>query len=698
MLNKIAIAAAAVAGVSAAETGANPIRRVVTLMQDMQKEIEAEGKKEDDLYRKFKCYCSGNTENLSKAGEEAAAQIEELTAKVKEEKAEKKQLVEELKQHKSDRANAKQDLAKASKIREKEHEAYLAAAGDTKENIDATNQAIGALEKGMAGNSFIQSPVASKLKALIQRSESIQEKMDQSDRETLMNFLQASGDYAPASGQIVGILKNMKDEMDKSLGGIVADEESAAKSFVDLKGAKQKEIALATSAIESKTQRQGELAVSIVQNENAKADATADLDDTQKFLANLSVTCKEKDAEYDVRVKTRNEEIQSISEAISVLNDDDALDVFKASLSKPKAVFLQKDISKSEKAKAILKSIAAQTQKVKNPALMLLTHTMISKLNGLQREGTSVDFSSVIKMVDDMVALLKKEQADDEGHQDWCNGEFHSSEVEQKDTESKVASLESSMSEMADEIKALGEKLANLDAEIKALDKSVAESTTQRKQEHADFTDKVQLNEAAVQLIFKAKNRLQKFYNPDMYKEQKAAAEFVQIAAESEVAIKKHSLRGAAKIADVNEPEPQPETWNGDYQSKGKKSNSVMALMDMLTKELETEIQEAEHDEKTAQKEYAQLLLDAQETRASNVKSVTDKTKAKADMETRLEDEKTKHIVASDQLETVKAYVADLHNSCDFILANFEIRRAARTAEVESLVNAKAVLNGANFK
>lgn len=67
-------------------------------------------------------------------------------------------------------------------------------------------------------------------------------------------------------------------------------------------------------------------------------------------------------------------------------------------------------------------------------------------------------------------------------------------------------------------------------------------------------------------------------------------------------------------------------------------------------------------------------------------------------METRLEDEKTKHIVASDQLETTKAYIADLHNSCDFILANFEIRRAARTAEVESLANAKSVLNGANFK
>ena len=37
---------------------ANPIRKVVTLLQDMQKELEAEGKKEEELYNKFMCYCT----------------------------------------------------------------------------------------------------------------------------------------------------------------------------------------------------------------------------------------------------------------------------------------------------------------------------------------------------------------------------------------------------------------------------------------------------------------------------------------------------------------------------------------------------------------------------------------------------------------------------------------------------------------
>jgi len=261
MLTKAVAASALVASAAAAKSdsqaAANPIRRVVTLMQDMQKEIETEGEKEDDLYKKFECYCSGNTENLSKAGEDAASQIEDLNAKVKAEKAEKKQVVEELKQHKVDRANATQDLEKATAIRKKENETYLAEAGDTQTNIEATKGAIKALEAGMGATAFIQTPAAGQLKSLIKSSAA--ENIDSSDRETLMNFLQANGDYVPASGQIVGILKNMLDEMDKSLGGIVKDEDDAASSFKALKAAKQKEIALATGAVETKTQRSGEL-------------------------------------------------------------------------------------------------------------------------------------------------------------------------------------------------------------------------------------------------------------------------------------------------------------------------------------------------------------------------------------------------------------------------------------------------------
>merc|ERR1719420_2132287 len=79
---------------------ANPIRKVVTLLQDMQAEITAEGEKEKDLFDKFMCYCNGNTDGMSKSAEEAAQRITELKAKLEAETAEKTGLDQELMRHK----------------------------------------------------------------------------------------------------------------------------------------------------------------------------------------------------------------------------------------------------------------------------------------------------------------------------------------------------------------------------------------------------------------------------------------------------------------------------------------------------------------------------------------------------------------------------------------------------------------------
>merc|ERR1719486_1026846 len=117
-------------------TEANPIRKVVTLLQDMQKEIEAEGEKEKGLYDKFMCYCDGNTDGMSKSAEEATQSITELKSKLEAEKAEKSQLDQELIQHKTDRESAKADLETATSIREKEHAEFAASTGDQKADLD----------------------------------------------------------------------------------------------------------------------------------------------------------------------------------------------------------------------------------------------------------------------------------------------------------------------------------------------------------------------------------------------------------------------------------------------------------------------------------------------------------------------------------------------------------------------------------
>merc|ERR1719301_68949 len=124
------------------QQGANPIRKIVTLLQNMQKEIEAEGMKEKELFDKFMCFCSGNNGELNKAAADATAQIDQLSAKLKAEEAEKVQVTQELIDHKKDREQAGEDISEATMIREKEANEFAEMKADSETNIAAMAGAI----------------------------------------------------------------------------------------------------------------------------------------------------------------------------------------------------------------------------------------------------------------------------------------------------------------------------------------------------------------------------------------------------------------------------------------------------------------------------------------------------------------------------------------------------------------------------
>jgi len=315
---------------------------------------------------------------------------------------------------------------------------------------------------------------------------------------------------------------------------------------------------------------------------------------------------------------------------------------------------------------------------------------MKTKLRLAQKNAAKADFTEVTKMIDDMVSILGKEGADDEKHKTFCTAEFEKAADESTATKDELASITSTMEELADEIATLGEDIKTLTTEIAELDKSVAEATEQRKEEHEDYTESLALSETAVALIGKAKQRLVKFYNPTMYKappktEMTMEEKIIDAGSFAEVS--------AHRRSQVAQPEV-PETW-GAYEKKGAKSGGVMGLMDMIVKEMESDMKDSEYAEKTAQKEYAELMTESQTTRAQDTKSITDKEASKANIEGKLTEAKENKALTFEQLSAIQDKIGDLHMSCDFIMENFDMRKEARTNEMESLKNAKAVLAGA---
>merc|ERR1719265_2482574 len=133
-------------------------------------------------------------------------------------------------------------------------------------------------------------------------------------------------------------------------------------------------------------------------------------------------------------------------------------------------------------------------------------------------QGKKVNFSKVITMIDEMVKTLGAEQQDDDDKREYCNTQFDLADDKKKAHERDVANLDKAIEKAEEGIKALAAKIKSLEEGIAALDKSVAEATEQRKEENAEFTELMAADGAAKELLGFAKNRLNKFYNPKLYK------------------------------------------------------------------------------------------------------------------------------------------------------------------------------------
>merc|ERR1719272_2077085 len=481
------------ADASTLEHKVNPIRKVVTMLQMMQNKVEADGKRAEAIYDKFMCYCANAETLLGGAITAAENKIPQLESTIKEDIAAKKQLEADLKAHKADRTAAKGAIAKATALREKEAAAFAKEKGDTETNIAALAKAIPAIEKGMSG--FLQTTSASVLRSL-----SVSMDMSSVDREMLASFLSAKSGYAPASGEIVGILKTMDDEMKADLKDTTESEAAAIASFDGLVAAKTKEINALTKAIETKTARVGELAVKTAQAGNDLEDTKEDLEESKKFLADLEVNCENKKKEWSEYGKMMQQELLALADTIKILNDDDALELFKKTLPGGASSFLQIQVSAASQRQAALHLLRKST----DPRVDLLAVAL---------RGGKAGFGKIIKLIDDLTATLKKEQVEDTDKKEWCEAELDKAEDNKKVLGNEISDLETAIDSAKESIMTLKAEIEALDDGIKALDKEVSSYTDQRKEDHDEFVAISSANAAAVDLLKFAKNRLNKFYN-----------------------------------------------------------------------------------------------------------------------------------------------------------------------------------------
>merc|ERR1712060_629377 len=293
-----------------------------------------------------------------------------------------------------------------------------------------------------------------------------------SQRKVLQSFVQAPEDYfdatptfkqayAPQSGEIFGILKQMKETFESDLSAEQKEELAAQKAYEELKVAKEAEIAAGQEQIDTKTQ---ELATTDENNAQSKQDiedTKASLSADEQFLMMLKEKCQMTDKEWEERQKTRQSEMQAVSQALAILSGDDAHDLFTRTFNP--ALLQRASTATSDRRKQASELLSQVAQKFHNPRLSTLAYQV--KLDA---------FTRVKKAIDDMIAQLLKEKADEIKHKDFCVDEFNKNQLqtekkerEKKDLIAKIEDLTMSIETLTKEIDTLKSEIAEMQVQLK---------------------------------------------------------------------------------------------------------------------------------------------------------------------------------------------------------------------------------------
>merc|ERR1719265_221321 len=434
---------------------ANPIRKVVTMLQMIVKKIEKEGKAEEDLFDKFMCECNKNSDSLAKQIAAAESQGSNQAADLKAGNEQQAQLTQDITDEKKQRGDAKETIATSTGIREKEAKTFADMKAESESNIASMGKAIDALRKGLGG-SFIQTDAAKALKDLVV---SKQDLFSADDASELSAFLQ-SGQATEGTGEIVGMLEQLKETMSGDLADATATEKDAIQTYKDLVAAKNHESETLQASIEEKMTRLGELGVANAQLSNAGGDTGDQLEADKKSLADLKASCAAREKEYTLEKGSRIEELAALSDTIKMLNDDDALDLFKKALPSASSSFVQI----TERASALRSKALALLQAAKK-------HNKSTRLDfvSLALHGRKGGFDEVIALIDRMAGQLKIEQQMDDDKKAYCLKEFDTADDEKKVLTRKVADAETAIMDAK-------ETLSTLVEEIKATQATILDS------------------------------------------------------------------------------------------------------------------------------------------------------------------------------------------------------------------------------
>lgn len=476
------------------------------------------------------------------------------------------------------------------------------------------------------------------------------------------------------SAGIYGIMTQMLEEFEAELSTTQKDELRAQENFKAMAAAKSAEIDAGEKKLD-------EMQAEDASNQKALSDAKEDLELTREqrsadveFLQNLQTQCNDLDTQWEKRSATRGAETKAVAEAIAILTEDDNREHLAKTITLLQESASAKTSASRVNAASVLRHAAAAPNfdaddllaawhgrgtptvgAAAGPRAQLSTLAMAVQLDS---------FTKVKAMMDKMLVNLKQEQEDEVEFKAWCVKEFDTTEKTTYDKNELRKDLEQRIAELAKLIEKLASEISDHKAQIADTEVEIKKASQTREAENAEFQTVVADQRATQAILNKALTKLKDFYE-----------------------------KGIGHVALAQQRQEPPVKFNSYKVNAG--SSPVIGLIEQIledSKALESETTDAEYK---AQADYEKFVKDSNNLIKSLEEAITAKTKATAAARADSAEADENLENTNSELESLAAYDADLHNQCDFVLKNFDIRQKARLQEMEAIQAAKSILSGA---
>jgi len=557
-------------------------------------------------------------------------------------------------------------------------------------------------------------------------------------KNMLTSFIQApfTGTYQSQSGEIVGILKNMRDTFKSNLASARAAESSAAESHSKFSKVKEDEFAKLKKSFEDKDKVLGENDDALSTKKTQKSETEASKADDEMFLAKLQKMCAAKTKEFEDRKMVRANEEAAVAEAVSILNSDEAFETFgsvKATSEGATGLSLLQVGNTQERV-----SIREQLQKELTRAAKKTKSLKLARIAVSLEAGNP--FDKLIGEIDAMIELIAKEEKADDEQKEWCDSEREDSHAQLDDKTTNKESLEGKVVELTDTIEnaetGLKKQLADENTKLAENRKDQADETETRGLENAAYQGNIVNLVNAEKTLDKALKVLKKFYDwlhaktgPHHYEEKsgkdsgsgnmkripEASVEELEEACSAEPGCagfntmgwlksaidpeeKWYDAEGSLYVKVYDEENPvgliqkkeEPAPPDADFSDTGQSAGGdAVSMLGFILEETKKEEKQAHTDEEASQHTFEDTMADLKTQEAACLETIADLEEQLASTEKTLEETQIDLEKTTKEKKALERYLLKIKPGCDFITENIDTRKDNRAAETEALGTAK---------